>query len=114
MQIRIGHLRCRYRVLGAAAVASSAGTDGRMEAARREALRGLDDSLAERPGEDPTVYVLRRVDASLTLVDPQARADAGAAVGGTSPASRLAEHWAGAGVRGIARGRAGVDVMTFA
>lgn len=64
MDSGIGTLRCEYRVFGPAAAARTGHLD---EVARSELAAVLDSALTAVYGDDPTVYLLREVDAELAL-----------------------------------------------
>ncbi|HEX6863708.1 MAG TPA: hypothetical protein VF414_12865, partial [Thermoanaerobaculia bacterium] len=106
MDGHIGHLHCRYRVIG---------PPGSIHLAERldRVLRGqlaapLAEALDQGLGDDPTVYVLRRIDARLTLGVETGVAD-------DLLARRWSERLAGAVVRGIAQDPGdGANLVRFA
>src|SRR5215213_4803618 len=62
MEGRIGRLHCRYRVLGTAQ--GAARLPPRLDQLVRDEVAGHQaEALATALGDDPTVYVLRRVEA---------------------------------------------------
>jgi hypothetical protein len=107
MDGRIGHLHCRYRLIGAR---GSAGVvTARLDRLAQERVaEALEDALDQALGEDPTVYVLRQVEARLAL-----------GVGGVPTDARLAQRWgerlAGAVVHSIAHDpNDGINLVRFA
>ncbi len=94
MDGRIGHLYCRYRVLG---TPGSAGlvADRLDRLARSQVAEAWAEALDQILGDDPTVYVLRRVQTGLALNADRALTDA-------HLAQRWGERLAGAVMRRIA------------
>ena len=67
MKVRVGHLRCRYRVAGSPAGASAAAA--RLDRLARTRMSGaLADAMDRALGDDPTVYIVRRVESRVVLV----------------------------------------------
>jgi hypothetical protein len=78
---RIGRLHCRYRVVGANGSAN--GVAKRLDRLAQERVaRALEDALEQALSSDPTVYVLRKVNAQLGL-----------RLNGELPDTRLAQRW---------------------
>ena len=67
VKVRVGHLRCRYRVAGSPAGASAAAA--RLDRLARTRMSGaLADAMDRALGDDPTVYIVRRVESRVVLV----------------------------------------------
>jgi hypothetical protein len=105
MDARVGHLDCHWRIHGdrgqAAAVAL------RLDRVVRDALPdALDQALDLALGDDPRVYVLRRVESRLWLPLADYPTD-------TALARRWGERLAGSVVRAIAAGSDGGSLVSF-
>lgn len=107
MEARVGHWRCRYRILGPAAEGEAALQ--RLQRVAQRQLAGAFDTALDLAFEgDPAVYVLRRLQARVTLLQAL-----------ETPESMLAAHWServsGAVVRAIAHDSGdGANLMRFA
>src|SRR5262245_30885252 len=107
MDGRIGHLHCRYRIIG------GRGSDASAQmildrVARGRVAESYDEALGEVLGDSPAVYVVRRVSAPILFAAKANLAD-----------PRLERLWgarlAGAVLRHIAEGDYKLDnVVTFA
>ncbi len=110
MDGHIGRLHCRYKVIGPPGSIHLAERLDRV--VRRQLAASLEQALDQGLGDDPTVYVLRRIDARLSLNVERGQAD-------DLLARRWSEGLAGAVVRGIASGIAcdsgdGANLVRFA
>jgi hypothetical protein len=110
MDGHIGRLHCRYKVIGPPGSIHLAERLDRV--VRRQLAGSLEKALDQGLGDDPTVYVLRRIDARLSLNVERGLAD-------DLLARRWSEGLAGAVVRGIASGIAcdsgdGANLVRFA
>jgi hypothetical protein len=105
MDARIGHLRNRFRVVGAGARAAAT---ARLERVVRDQLAaGFGDALAPTFEGDEAVYVLRRVRAGVVLTAGDGATDAGLA-------RAWGERMAGAVVRAVARDEGdGANLVRF-
>jgi hypothetical protein len=103
----IAHLNCRYRVIGPRDAAGAV-ADRLDRVAREQVAEALSDALDQALGDDPTVYVLRRVDCSLWLNLTEGLTD-------THQARRWGARLAGATVRAIANANGdGTTLVRFA
>lgn len=76
MDIRIAHLACQYHVVGSGAAGGSLVVQSRLDQlAGQRVMSSMEAALEQALGNDPAVYVFRRVRSSVFL-NPHSRTDA--------------------------------------
>ncbi|MCG8353895.1 MAG: hypothetical protein MI924_39525 [Chloroflexales bacterium] len=106
MDSHIGHMHCRYRVIGThSAAAATADLLDRL--ARDRVLQAWSDALDQALGDDQAVYVLRWVKARMAVVLDDHLTD-------TQLAQRWGQNLAGAVMRAIASSASDSDLVRFA